>query len=495
MNIILYSISAKKNQLSKTLPAGTTLTGTLRTPVSLTDPEILIESSSVPSYNYAYISDFGRYFFIESVICEQLNLFRLRMHVDVLMTYKGVKDGGSSTGIYGLAPYVERQESSPMDDLPETMIPVTSTTELTLSATATNANWAGSSKLLTSSDTIERYYLWINARIGVNALGTWTYRKTPLALTVLGMGYYGQRNLAESLQAVRTTSDGRTLLDYVYRFGALPIKLASSTALNTPYQLDLPSAFSNSDIYLPTADSNTNDTKFSLIESESLKPQSVDFTVTVNVPSIIRPTRNFPPYTRLSLVFRPFGKFEIDPGLIYRNASSSTTTFKVRVTVDPVSGTGYLFYGKSSPDIYLGSANLFISYPLSAQSYSGAKIASGVLSIAGSVASAVMTNGATAASIPASIINAASASIPNTSIQGGETFFIDEGPHVEMYQKTSEDFADNYFGRPFYATANIYSLSGYTQVGKVKIYGTGFSTILDDERSELEAIMKGGFYI
>ena len=88
MTINFYSVSDRKNKLSKTLGTATQLTGTLREPVSLTDPEILVESTTVPTYNYAYISDLGRYYFITSVVAEQYKLFRIWLHVDVLMTYK-----------------------------------------------------------------------------------------------------------------------------------------------------------------------------------------------------------------------------------------------------------------------------------------------------------------------------------------------------------------------------------------------------------------------
>ena len=140
MTILFYSVSDRKNRLSKTLGTATSLTGTLREPVSLTDPEILIESATVPAYNYAYISDLGRYYFIVSVVAEQYSIYRLRMHVDVLMSYKGLKNGASSTGIYALNPYIEYQQAG-MDYTPETRYPVTGTTEISVSSTATSTSW------------------------------------------------------------------------------------------------------------------------------------------------------------------------------------------------------------------------------------------------------------------------------------------------------------------------------------------------------------------
>lgn len=484
MTILFYSVSDRKTRLSKTLGTATSLTGTLREPVSLTDPEILIESATVPAYNYAYISDLGRYYFIVSVVAEQYSIYRLRMHVDVLMSYKGLKNGASSTGIYALNPYINYQEAG-MDYTPESRYPVTGTTQVSVSATATSTSWEGSSKLLDSTSTLKKYQFWVNGNVYIGSPAL--YIDSPLPLAVLLGGYTEQNWLARQFQ--RDTSSNGSILEYVYKFGCLPVEINGSS-IPAQYNLDFPGGFNQ--ITLPGT--TPGQSGFFMASHAGLLPKTVDFTVTVSTPSTIRPQLNLPPYCRTSLVFRPFGKFELDPGLIFRGVSSATTTVAVRVIVDPMSGTGSLYYGKSSPNIYLGSANLFISYPLAATTYSAAKIASGALAVAGSIVSAVATEGATAMAIPGAVINAISATVPNTSVSGGDEFVIDDGPHIEIYKKTSEDFVDAQFGRPYFARNTIYSISGYTEVGKVNIEGTGFGSMLDSERTELENIMKGGFY-
>ena len=95
MTILFYSVSARKNELSKTLGTATSLTGTLREPVSLTDPEILIESATVPAYNYAYIADFGRYYFVRNVISVSNVIVEFILEVDAMASVKS-QIGGSS---------------------------------------------------------------------------------------------------------------------------------------------------------------------------------------------------------------------------------------------------------------------------------------------------------------------------------------------------------------------------------------------------------------
>ena len=159
-----------------------------------------------------------------------------------------------------------------------------------------------------------------------------------------------------------------------------------------------------------------------------------------------------------------------------------------------ITGNAALFYGKGSADIYLGSANVMIKFPISSTSYSMAKVASGALSVIGSAIATVATQGAATGALVASAINAVSSAIPSTAVTGGDQFIVDPAPVIESYRKTSPDFAVNYLGRPYNAIDYIYNLTGYIEVEKVNIEGTGFGSILDSERIELENILKGGFY-
>lgn len=123
------------------------------------------------------------------------------------------------------------------------------------------------------------------------------------------------------------------------------------------------------------------------------------------------------------------------------------------------------------------------------------KIASGALSLLASIAATVATEGAASPSIAAAAINAASAAIPNVSVTGGEQIIIDDKPVIEQYKKTSPEYPKSYHGLPCYMTKAMYELTGYVEVERVNIEGTGFGSMLDSERTELENIMKGGIYV
>lgn len=119
MEIILYNNLSEDNKLNKNIVKIIKLEGALREASSLTNPSILIElnPSNFDSYvaddnrrlvvfngikitwesfiydyiisaNYVYIPDFNRYYFINDIISIRNNMWRLNMHVDVLMSYK-----------------------------------------------------------------------------------------------------------------------------------------------------------------------------------------------------------------------------------------------------------------------------------------------------------------------------------------------------------------------------------------------------------------------
>ena len=91
MTIKLYTNNSDKIVVDKSITQmGNDVSGTLREDCSVIDPVIKIEapaSFDLTSCNYAYITEFGRYYYINNIVCVG-NLFELHMHVDVLMTYK-----------------------------------------------------------------------------------------------------------------------------------------------------------------------------------------------------------------------------------------------------------------------------------------------------------------------------------------------------------------------------------------------------------------------
>lgn len=88
MNIVLYVNSSEKNAINKNIGSALTLTGTLRGESSVINPSFVIELTNPSGYNYCYISEFGRYYFIKDITSVRNNLWRIDCSVDVLMSFK-----------------------------------------------------------------------------------------------------------------------------------------------------------------------------------------------------------------------------------------------------------------------------------------------------------------------------------------------------------------------------------------------------------------------
>ena len=88
ITIDLYNNSSPINAMEKSLSSIASLTGNLREESNVIDPTILIERDSIANVNYAYIPEFNRYYFVTEIESVRTKIWRLHLHVDVLVTYR-----------------------------------------------------------------------------------------------------------------------------------------------------------------------------------------------------------------------------------------------------------------------------------------------------------------------------------------------------------------------------------------------------------------------
>lgn len=88
MNITLCVNNSEKNKLGKSLSNLTVFSGSLKEETSVTSPVVLMELENPTAFNYAYIPEFGRYYFINDMVSVRTGLWRLSMKVDVLESFK-----------------------------------------------------------------------------------------------------------------------------------------------------------------------------------------------------------------------------------------------------------------------------------------------------------------------------------------------------------------------------------------------------------------------
>lgn len=87
--ISLFKTNSENNRVVKTLTDEKQLSGELRNQTSVLNPSIRIESEdNISTYNYAYISEFGRYYYITDIVSARTNCWVVSLRCDVLMSYR-----------------------------------------------------------------------------------------------------------------------------------------------------------------------------------------------------------------------------------------------------------------------------------------------------------------------------------------------------------------------------------------------------------------------
>lgn len=89
MEIKLYKCADDRRVLSKTLSGAVTKTCVIKDDnISILSPRVQIaQFSAFKGYNYAYIADYGRYYYIDDIAVDLGGLLTLSLSVDVLQTY------------------------------------------------------------------------------------------------------------------------------------------------------------------------------------------------------------------------------------------------------------------------------------------------------------------------------------------------------------------------------------------------------------------------
>lgn len=112
MNIVLYKFSKRSNSTKR--PAnGTTVSGRINNRSGITSPSIVF-SSDYHTYNYAYISSFGRYYWIEEWTYSD-GVWIASMAVDVLATYR--------TNIGNSSQYITRSSAAYDGEIVDSLYP------------------------------------------------------------------------------------------------------------------------------------------------------------------------------------------------------------------------------------------------------------------------------------------------------------------------------------------------------------------------------------
>lgn len=109
MEIKLYRTESDSRKLDKTFTSEATHNGNFAREVDIINPIVQIEAEkeNLSTFNYCYIPDLERYYFIDKIEITRKGFFTLFLHIDVLKTYAvqirnlyGVVGSGASVNPY-----------------------------------------------------------------------------------------------------------------------------------------------------------------------------------------------------------------------------------------------------------------------------------------------------------------------------------------------------------------------------------------------------------
>lgn len=88
MQLIFSYNKSDERQIYKELISGETMEGSLRDESSIINPVILVSNTNVMKYNFCYIPEWQRYYFVRNITSVRTNLYLIELECDVLMSFK-----------------------------------------------------------------------------------------------------------------------------------------------------------------------------------------------------------------------------------------------------------------------------------------------------------------------------------------------------------------------------------------------------------------------
>ena len=116
MTIIFYKTLSKPNEINKVLQNIFTITGNFKTDTDIIKPIIKVLNTTdfnIFEYNYCYISELKRYYFIEDITILADKLFFISLSLDVLCTYKNA----ILSSVGNISRYSQNVQSSKKDTI------------------------------------------------------------------------------------------------------------------------------------------------------------------------------------------------------------------------------------------------------------------------------------------------------------------------------------------------------------------------------------------
>lgn len=473
ITIRLYTFEKYENSTKRPTGNGTTFSCKVKSPSSLEAPKVELSTAYPGNFNYAYIPEWNRYYFITDCSYDE-GLWVLQLKVDVLATYK--------TEIGNASLYILRSASASDGNIRDTYYPI--------KANNTKHHGYQFNRVVDDHETsIPGDYS--SGVIVINIVGTETAGGSTLWQLL-------PEDFAELVKALYVDINGYQVGDVVEKvvqtFGGNPQSLINS-AMWFPFPFDV-YAVQQVKIgawlaHKPVGGSQVPITGGIINDPAYLLPD-VTFTLDKHPLAATRGNYlNVSPYTRYTLGLPGCGVVNLDTTML-----QGITGITVHRYMDAFSGQLFVKVLADSSNQVLAYMQGQIGIPIQLR---GANNSNSLVSGAGSVISGIV--GAITGGGASAIAGAVTAGVgtaletmggtPTSSSMGaGFASITDERIWLDTLFYDIVDADNTHNGRPLMQTRTINTLSGFIMVqrGDVPIEGTA------EEQAEIRRYLEGGFY-
>ena len=478
LTVTLYTFTKRENS---TAQPGSGVTKAdydcvLKEPTSIINPTIELSASDISSYNYAYISAFGRYYWMRDIVSLNNNRWSITLESDVMATYK--------TNIGNATEYVLRSASSYDGDIVDSLYPTKGNTDLiigdyTATAPFVNTNTTYILGIVNNNSSNKfgavQYYAMTGAQIGnlmAYLLGTPSDTTGVGGAIVTALAPF-TAGVAEDFLKESVT---RSILDpasYIVESYMLPYKPPVAASGQTVKANWFSVSTATGDIL------SSNSSEF-FITSGTLDlpdhPQMNDR----------GPYLNLSPYMKYWLYLGPFGLYPLDPVTVYSNRSVTYS-----IDGDLLGNiTCKLFVDGKQIDVL--HANVKCNFPVAQTTMDVARAVGASVNIAQSAARTAAGDPSGIGSGISGIISAAESMMPQMRSQGTQGSFVNVFDQFYSYGEAHWVIDDDNTqrGRPLCKAVQISTLSGYILVSDPDIAVPGTA----EENSKIKQFMSTGFF-
>lgn len=473
MQVFLYKLAKRNKSTLLVQSSGTALNCTLKDATSITKPVLLFQTIEAVSYNYIYIPDFGRFYFISS--CQSIEgMWEVACTEDYLASFK-TEIGATLCNIL----YAHGSTKN----IPDQRIPVTA-----------NLLKGHNYKALDNMVITEGMGAIILGVTGKGSFGSYLLQvNSDISELLDGVDVWFPNNVSSILDSIKQCFYGGSAAECLKSAIALPLVIGGSDVSSVAIE----------DLYLgnyPCKTSSDRQIKAYKIDKPILK-----YNESIDIPWQSSDWKRVSSYTDISLYLPMIGLISI-PATEVMNDSSLSIKYAINVTSGDISAE--VWGTQSERKIAVASGNCAMNTAYGSTGIDTSKTMSAIVSGAGTllaIGAAVATDGASlalsggiGAGLTSTALNTIAALGGNGQgsggLGGGSSHGLDKVIHIFVTQKELSDTQAHFneiMGKPYMAVGTPNQFTGYVQTDGFQFKS---SRAYAEEKDMINQLMDSGIY-